>query len=446
MVKKERRKRKKKQQNYKDFKMSIRKNNILFKKTQHLLLPFFLLTVFLVLFFIVPTIISTKYKSPDINKIQAQVKNEEKIFKVTHVKTPDRVKALYMTSWVAGTPSFRKKVIDIINRTEINSIVIDIKDYTGKISFEVEDPYLIEIRASEKRIPDIKEFIKTLHDKNIYVIGRISVFQDPELVKKRPELAVKKASDGTVWKDYKGISWLDAGSKEVWDYVIAIGKESYRVGFDELNFDYIRFPSDGNMNDISYPFSEEKILADKTNGKAIVMENFFRYLSNKLKKEINAPISADLFGMTTTNSDDLNIGQVLERTLPYFDFIAPMVYPSHYPKTFNGFSNPAANPYEVVKYSMDFAVKRAVALDNIGVATTTAASTPTTTTTATKFTKETSKSVKKLRPWLQDFDLGATYTAEMVRKQIQATYDSGLTSWMLWDAANTYTENALLKE
>ncbi|MBU4057764.1 putative glycoside hydrolase [Patescibacteria group bacterium] len=262
------------------------------------------------------------------------------------------------------------------------------------------------------------------------------------MVKKRPDLAVKRASDGSVWKDHKGISWLDAGSKEVWDYVIAIGQESYRIGFDELNFDYIRFPSDGNMNDIYYPLSEEKILADEENGKAIVIENFFRYLSKKLKKTTGVTLSADLFGMVTTNSDDLNIGQVLERALPYFDFIAPMVYPSHYPKTFLGLSNPAAYPYGVVKYSMDFAVKRAVEFDNIGVATTTATATMAT----TKFTKETSKSVKKLRPWLQDFDLGATYTAEMVRKQIQATYDSGLTSWMLWDAANTYTENALLKE
>lgn len=412
----------------------MNKKNILSKKTRRLLLSFFLLTFFLFLFFWIPTLIPTKYNSTVANKEEVK-KEEENIFKATHVKTPNQVKALYMTSWVAGTPSFRKKVIDIIDRTEINSVVIDIKDYTGKISFDVEDPYLIKIGASEKRIPDIKEFVKTLHDKNIYVIGRISVFQDPHLVGKRPDLAVRKASDKSVWKDHKGISWLDAGSKEVWDYVIAIAKESHRIGFDELNFDYIRFPSDGNMNDISYPFSEEKILADKEHGKAIVMENFFRYLSFKLKKETGAPISADLFGMTTTNSDDLNIGQVLERTLPYFDFVAPMVYPSHYPKTFNGFSNPAANPYEVVKYSMDFAVKRAVALDNVGVATT-----------SPLFTKTTSKSVKKLRPWLQDFDLGATYTAEMVRKQIQATYDSGLTSWMLWDAANTYTESALLSK
>jgi len=427
--------------------MSLKNINKSIFKNQLVILLVFLLVIFIVIYFFIPLFIHTKYNSDSIvnvftEKGTHEIKVAKDIFVATHIKTPEPVKAIYMTSWVAGTPGLRKKVIDIIDRTEINSIIIDIKDYTGRISFEVEDPFLKDIGSSENRIPDIKEFIKTLHKKNIYVIGRISVFQDSYLVKKRPDLAVKRASDGSVWKDHKGISWLDAGSKEVWDYVIAIGQESYRIGFDELNFDYIRFPSDGNMNDIYYPLSEEKILADEENGKAIVIENFFRYLSKKLKKTTGVTLSADLFGMVTTNSDDLNIGQVLERALPYFDFIAPMVYPSHYPKTFLGLSNPAAYPYGVVKYSMDFAVKRAVEFDNIGVATTTATATMAT----TKFTKETSKSVKKLRPWLQDFDLGATYTAEMVRKQIQATYDSGLTSWMLWDAANTYTENALLKE
>ncbi|MEK7182286.1 MAG: putative glycoside hydrolase, partial [Patescibacteria group bacterium] len=401
-------------------------------KNQLVILLVFLFIIFVIIYFVIPLFIYTKYNTNDIAgvSIDKEVKKTEpqkKVFIATHVKTPEQVKAIYMTSWVAGTPSMRKKIIDIIDRTEINSVVIDIKDYTGKISFEIEDLALKEVGSSENRISDIKEFIKILHDKNIYVIGRISVFQDPQLVSKHPELAVKKASDGSVWKDHKGISWLDAGAKQVWDYVINIGKESYRIGFDELNFDYIRFPSDGNMNDIYYPFSEQKILADPELGKAKVIEEFFKYLSNKLR-ETEATLSADLFGMVTTNSDDLNIGQVLERALPYFDYVAPMVYPSHYPKTFIGFSNPSAHPYEVVKHSMDFAVKRAVDLDNIGIATT-----------SPMFDKITSKSVKKLRPWLQDFDLGATYTAEMVRKQIQATYDSGLTSWMLWDAANTYT-------
>ncbi len=327
---------------------------------------------------------------------------------VTHIKTPEPVKGIYMTSWVAGTSRLREPIIDLIDQTEANSIIIDIKDYSGGISFKVSDPVLDAVGAQENRIPDIVELIDRLHKKGIYVIGRISAFQDPKYVAKHPEDAVRKKSDGGIWKDYKGISWIDANSREMWNYLVALGKASYAVGFDELNFDYVRFPSDGDMLDTKYQTPEGKTKAD-------VMESFFAYLRQELG-DSGAVLSADLFGMTTTNKDDLNIGQVLERAYPYLDYIAPMVYPSHYPKTFIGLANPAAHPYEVVKYSMDAAVLRA---------------------------QQASSTPSKLRPWLQDFDLGATYTPDMVRAQIQATYDSGLTSWMLWDAANTYTKAAL---
>ena len=328
-----------------------------------------------------------------------------------HISTPSQVKAIYMTNWVAGSKSLRESLVKIADETEINSIVIDIKDYTGRIPFEVSDSLLKKFGAYERRIDDIRNFIEELHKKNIYVIGRISVFQDHYLVGKRPELAVRRKSDGGVWKDFKGISWLDPGSKDVWEYVVALAKESYDDGFDELNFDYIRFPSDGNMKDISYPWSNGK-------QKTEVMREFFAYLREKLGG-IGAPLSADLFGMTTTSSNDLNIGQNLEIALKYFDFVSPMVYPSHYPKNFNGYPNPATKPYEVVKFAMDSAVERA---------------------------RKATTTPLKLRPWLQDFNLGATYDASMVRAQIQATYDAGLDSWMLWNASNRYTRSALNQE
>ena len=329
-------------------------------------------------------------------------------FIVTHIETPESVKALYMSNWVAGNKKLRGNLIDIIDKTELNSVVIDIKDYTGKIGFIVSDSRLKKFNSSENRISDIKEFIGELHEKGIYVIGRISSFQDLFFVKSNPEYAVKN-KNGDIWKDNKGISWLDVGVKEVWEYLSLIGDEAYSVGFDELNFDYIRFPSDGNMNNIAYSFSKDKV-------KSEALKEFFIYISDYFHVK-GIPISADLFGLTTVNTDDLGIGQILEDALTYFDFVSPMVYPSHYANNFNDWGNPAERPYDIVLYSMSRAVVRA---------------------------NQANISPYKLRPWLQDFSInGTTYTPDMVRAQIKATYDVGLNSWMLWNASNIYTVSAL---
>jgi len=360
-----------------------------------------------------------------------------------HLQTPKPLKAIYMTSWVSGTPSIREGIISLIDETEINAVVIDIKDDTGRISYEVADPSVREVGSWENRIPDLRELIARLHRNNVYVIGRISVFQDPFYTEYRPELAVKRESDNEVWTDYKGLSFIDVGAQEYWKYIVALAHDSYEAGFDEINFDYIRFPSDGNMKDIRFPFSGDLIANNPQTGRAEALEKFFSYLYKEVSNS-GAVISADLFGYTTTNRDDLGIGQVLERALPYFDYVMPMVYPSHYNPGFIGIENPAAHPAEVVQYSMESAVRRAQLLAD--------ASDLTSTTTAVTFLKEQSKkghgnvSTNQLRPWLQDFDLGATYTSEMVRGQITATYDSGLDSWAMWDAANTYTTSALLSE
>jgi hypothetical protein len=349
-----------------------------------------------------------KYQSTFVAGEPASVVVVPTPFVVTHVKTPDSVKAIYMSNWVAGNEKLRTNLVNLIDKTELNSVVIDIKDYTGKIGFLVSNPKLEKFGSSENRIPDVKEFIGRLHEKGIYVIGRISSFQDSSLVKTHPEYAVKNKA-GAVWKDYKGVAWLDVGAKPVWDYLAMIGDEAYSVGFDELNFDYIRFPSDGNMEDIAYPFSQGKV-------KATALREFFSFVSGYFHNK-DITISADLFGMTTSNYDDLGIGQVLEDALKYFDYVSPMVYPSHYPTNFNGWKKPAEKPYEVILYAMSKAVVRA----NIA-----------------------STSPYKLRPWLQDFSIGGTnYSSDMVRAQIKATYDVGLNSWMLWNASNVYTASAL---
>ncbi len=371
-------------------------------------------------------------------------------FVVTHMTPPSAIKAIYFTNWAAGTPSFKKSLYNLLDGTILNSVVIDVKDYSGRIGFDVSDPVLLKVGSSEKRIANIREFIRTLHDKGIYVIARVAVFQDPFIIKVNPDWAVMDSRTGKPWKDSGGAYWTDPTNKEFWKYIVAIARESYSVGFDEINFDYVRFPSDGSVSSAMYSslpkgsYVYKPIVADIypiatttiivatstvatssavvatstkvfVTGKSKVMKEFFEYLHS----ELTMPISVDLFGQVTSDTGDMGIGQVLEDAMPYFDYIDPMVYPSHYINGFIGYEKPAKFPYEIVKYEMDQAVMRSVAA---------------------------SSSPLLMRPWLQAFDLGAIYTPDMVRAQMRATYDAGLTSWILWNAGSVYDKSALLTE
>ncbi len=347
--------------------------------------------------------------------------------KAAHLATPSVVRAIYMTQCVVGTPSMRDDLVKLIDATELNAVVIDIKDYAGKIAFTPEDASLKDSVSEKCGARDMKEFIGKLHEKNIYVIGRITVFQDPYYTKLHPELAVKRLSDKTAnWKDHKGLSFIDVSAKPYWDYIVKIAKASYEIGFDELNFDYIRFPSDGNMKDIFYPWNSGLSKAD-------ALEKFFEYLDSELG-DTGVVISVDLFGYVTVHVDDLGIGQLLEKALPYFDYIDPMVYPSHYNSGFAGLSNVNSDPYKIVYASMVEAVKRTVA-------TTTQISSSAYlrmgTSTPALYAKP-SYPASKMRPWLQSFDYPVTYTPEMVSAQIKANTDAGLESYLFWDPSNKY--------
>lgn len=416
----------------------IMKNGTDHNKYQHipvrivLLISFFSIGIFLLIWFWGDLVhVTYEYNahtlSSDVLIAATSTVPEVAVPKVVHLDPPHDVKGIYMSACVASTPSFRERVVSLVEETELNAIVIDVKDYTGTIAFYSQNPLFKDQETSGCRVSSMKDVLADLHERGIYTIARITVFQDPYYARKYPEQAVQRASDKGVWKDYKGLSFVDVGAKQYWEYIVALSKEAYEMGFDELNYDYIRFPSDGNMQDTFYPISEEMVVADPDLGKAQVLEGFFKYLSQNMK-DTGAYLSADLFGMTMTNSDDLNIGQILEYALPYFDFIAPMTYPSHYPKGFLGYNDVNAHPYEIIKYSMDEGIKRAQAFDRELASTTPGYST---------------ESEYKIRPWLQDNDYPVPYTPEMVRAQIQAVYDSGLSSWLLWDAGNTYTRSAL---
>lgn len=336
---------------------------------------------------------------------------------VTHIATPAHVKAIYMSSWVAGTPSVRERLIKLIDTTELNAVVIDVKDNTGVLSWD-------------GRIRDLEELIAELHDKHIYVIARIAAFQDPLYVKLHPELAVKNVNTGGIWKDHKGVPWIDTGSRQMWEHLAVVGKEAYARGFDELNYDYIRFPTDGDLKAMRFPVSGERGLTDK---KGIVTE-FYAFLHETFSP-LRIPISGDLFGIIATNSNETKtLGQDLGIALQYFDYVALMVYPSHFYPGTAGFQNPAAHPREIIEYSTQGAMS---IITSTASSTLNASGTP---------LFSTSTLTAKLRPWYQDFDMGATYTAQMVRAQISAGEKYNVRSWMLWDPANKYTPSALISE
>ena len=339
---------------------------------------------------------------------------------ITHMATPKELKAIYISAWTAGSAVPKNRIVELIDTTEINAVVIDVKDSTGYISFPVQDPYLKEFGSTQKRIANIVDLTTLLHSKNIYIIGRVSVFQDSFMTKQKPEWAIKKKSDGSVWKDRKGMSFMDPANPDVLKYTVAIAKEAYSLGFDEINFDYIRYPSDGNIKDINYKLKEGETRRDH-------MRTFFVNLNKEMKSPDNIVTSADLFGLTTTEKTDMGIGQVIEDAIPNFDYIAPMVYPSHFAPGTYGFKNPAQYPAQVITESMNGALAIA---DEV----------------ASSTGQATSTIRAKLRPWYQDFNMGAVYDAHMVRAQIDAGDKIGITSWMMWDPNNRYTSSALKAE
>ena len=352
------------------------------------------------------------------------------------VNPPEEIKAVYLTSWSAGSNKKIDYLINLMKETELNAVVIDIKDFSGFIAYDIKFDEVEKYETKEIRIPKLNALIKRLHDENIYIIARITVFQDPILAKARPDLAIHSKKTGGLWLDNKKLAWIDPASKEAWDYNLIIAKDAAERGFDEINFDYIRFASDGNLEDMDFPFWQKT----RTNAgtKSEVIRNFFKYLREQLP---GVKISVDLFGLTTVQNDDMGIGQLIEDAYTYLDYVSPMIYPSHYANGFLNYENPAKYPYEVVKYSMESALRRLKNYE-LGIMNNATATDTTAVTTVKKLTP-------KLRPWLQDFNLGADYDAIMVRKQIKAVYGAAssapelLNGWMLWNPSNVYTKGAL---
>jgi len=338
---------------------------------------------------------------------------------------PPVLRAVYVTGWSAGNKKYLEYVDSLFKTTQINAVVIDVKDSSGVISYTTDVPLPKQYKAYQERIPDINALIASLHSQGIYVIGRIAVFEDPELAKNRPDLAVYDTAKTTdpskpvLWQDNNGLSWVDPASQQVWDYDVSIAKEAASHGFDEINFDYVRFPTDGERGTMGFPVWDQKT------PKSDVIESFFKKLRNSLS---DVKISSDIFGQTTTNTDDMGIGQIFENSLSYFDYISPMVYPSHYVDGFIGYNNPAEHPYEIIKYAIDGAVAREQVYANV-VQTKSDPSIPL-------------PKLAKIRPWIQDFNLGAEYNVDMVNQEIKAVSDAtgkDFVGYLVWNPSNVYT-------
>lgn len=317
---------------------------------------------------------------------------------------PKYVRGIHITAWLAGTSKYRAYLDDLLSSTEINTVCIDIKEYEGEVYIPGVDE-LKELNIYVPAVPDIKDYVAKLKGRGIYTIARIVVFKDNLMPRKKQNLAVKN-SEGGIWKDRRGLTWLDPFRRENWDYNIRIAEKAVDLGFDEIQFDYIRFPSDGNTKECRYSTAH----TTTTSNAALVG---FLQEAHKRLKPIGANISIDVFGLTTTVKHDMGIGQHMVDMTEWVDYVSPMVYPSHYNKGEYGIPDPNTAPYKTVYLSMEGAKKR------LG------------------------DSAGKLRPWLQDFSLGAHYGKNEVLAQIQACYDNEIGDWLLWNPRCVYTKSAL---
>ncbi|MBO5143771.1 MAG: putative glycoside hydrolase [Clostridia bacterium] len=335
------------------------------------------------------------------------------------VLTPIDIKAVYLTGWTAGTKNKRTTIIENLKNYGYNAVVIDIKDEAGNISYKSNVQTAIDTLASKNMIADIKNVIDDFHNSDIYVIGRIVTFKDPNYAKKIPDNAYKTA-DGSLWKDYSGNNWPNPYNVASWDYPISLAKEAATLGFDEIQFDYIRFPSsEGKTKNISFGFDSE------TKTKSDIINEFLRQVMKELKN-YNVVISADVFGITTKKSGDFeHIGQDFLEIAKIVDVICPMIYPSHYGLGEYGIEAPDKEPYKIVKRALEDAQKQyALTSGDIKLA--------------------------KIRPYLQDFTASwlkkgkyIVYGTTAVTAQLQACHDLDINDFILWDPSNKYAFEAI---
>ncbi|NGQ96542.1 putative glycoside hydrolase [Brevibacillus sp. SYP-B805] len=335
------------------------------------------------------------------------------------MKIPVKAKGIYLTGWSAGGSNFQK-LLNLVNQTELNAMVIDMKEDEGRVTYKSGIPLVQQTKADGTRfIADIDQLLQTLRENHVYPIARIVCFKDPYLAGKKPEWAMQRKTGG-IWSDSKGVVWIDPYRKEVWDYNIAIAKEAAKKGFKEIQFDYVRFPDNGKRVDQEVAFYQQ-------NGrtKQQVIAEFLAYARKELAP-YHVYLSADIFGLVPSVSDDMGIGQKWELVSPHVDYISPMMYPSHYANGTYGLAVPDARPYETIRNGLLDARKK----DDL--------------------IKAQHQRPATIRPWYQDFTARwvkghIPYGPREVLAQIKAGQELGVDQYLIWDAANSYSEGAWRK-
>ena len=422
-----------------------------------------------------------------------------------------KVKGIYVSGPMAGTAGM-DNLIALVDRTELNALVIDVKNDDGYLTCELDVPLAEQIGSEKHYIKDLPALVQTCKEKNIYLIARVVAFKDPILAEKMPEWSLHN-SDGSIFRDKSGLAWVNPYRKEVWEYLASVGEAAIKAGFDEVQYDYVRFSTDSRMKQVDF--------GDSTKGrtKTEAISGFTLYASERIHAA-GGRISADVYGVVIDSEEDQQIvGQNYVEMSRSLDAISPMIYPSHYGPYNYQIPVPDAQPYDTVLAAMqaskmvlagldpktgkkpvsadvsgndavDAAIVGGEAVSGNNAADAAADSQSTSGTTAVSgndaaqdaenaqaakdakdaqaakdaaaktpaLSKEeiaqldpTTGVQATVRPWLEDFTATwvkghISYGPEEIRAQIQAVYDAGYEEWILWNAANRYTEGGLLTQ
>ena len=314
------------------------------------------------------------------------------------------LRGVHFTGWSAGSTKARHRFLGEMKAAGFNAVVIALKDSDG-YEFVKDVPFAVKTGAYVKAIPDLPGAVREFKEQGVYTIARIAAFKDDHLARARPDLAVH-FPDGRIWTGDKGTAWADPYQREVWDYVIDVASRAAAAGFDEIQFDYIRFPSDGKTRQCRYSRKDHTTATSS----AALLE--FLTLARSRLKPLGVKLSIDTFGLTTSVDTGMGIGQTLEQMASLVDYVSPMMYPSHYAKGEYGLKNPNRQPYLTVHHGIQDALSRLGGKPD------------------------------QLRPFLQDFSLGVRYTPAHVRAQIRAAEELGVRGWILWNPGNHYNWSA----